>query len=242
MCVSISSSERGHKIHKFIKNKWRNKLDSDKLSKLLSAHSSLRSKVKHAAELEKLAHHGDEALLKATKAITTFWEEEEMSGGKVGSTIDWGSRRAPAPHMAAPMLNCWTDATEATMLKQGSSQSQSYFHTKYVSTTFPLMLKIREEVDDDEIPGIEHRCIIGVAFSNTKQRKGWEVVTNLCIVTENEDGSISNVGHPIPRPTDTEDGIVVADQRERYPIDSKLHRWIIDSNLNDSWVINTIPT
>lgn len=236
MTVSISAAERGHKNHKFIKNKWRNRLGSKKLDKLLVTHSSLRSKAKHAALLQKQAEKGDEALLKATHQIKTFWEEEEASGGDIGKTVDWGFTSVGARGKPPPTIQAWITTDEAKYLKENGALTKAFLVEKYVNKDVPLMMRV--EVDGD---GLEHRSIIGIHYNNKAKSKGWEVVTNLCIVTPLEDADVHIQGHPIPREDDQFDDNAPVDQRENYPINTKLHEWIKASEHNKRWIISLSP-
>lgn len=239
MTVSISAAERGHKNQKFIKNKRRNRLGSEKLDKLLVVHSSLRSKAKHAAELQKQADKGDEALMKATQQIKTFWEEEEASGANLGETVDWGTASVGGERAETrPTIQAWIIPEEAQYLaaSAGKSEAKAFFMEKYVNKKIPLMMKV--EAEDD---GVEHRAIIGIQFNNKAKSKGWEVVTNLIIVTPLEGGGFKLDGHRIPRDDDVDGDEVVVDQRENYPINTKLHEWILASEHNQNWIISHSP-
>lgn len=202
----------------------------------------MRSKAKHAAELDKLAEKGDEALLKAQKAIKTFWEEEEASGARgLDKTADWGFETAGEKGAAGLRIDAWITAEEAMLLKKPESKTKAYLMQKYVGKP-NLMLKIRDEVDEEDgIPGVEHRCIIGVHYCNKAKSKGWEVVTNLVHVVELEDGTFECNGLPIPRGDDEYDENPPVDNRENYPINSKLHEWILASEHNDHWEIRRRP-
>ena len=138
--VSVGAAERGHKTHKFLQTKIRNRMASSTASKLIVVHQSLRLRGKQDED-------DDARLAAAIAAIDEWWAEEEM-GMRDGEprVADWETAPAMGPagaDDARPQFFAWVEGWEAEKMK--CMRSGPAFRKKYVG----MMVELEEEDGED---------------------------------------------------------------------------------------------
>lgn len=171
--ASVGAAERGHKAHKFLHSKARNRLASDTASKLVTVHVALRTEDGLAEEEDE-----DGGVGKALECIAQWWAEEEEDAGGDLSMMDWGVGERVRVQQRK-VFRAWVESWENENGKDKSDTAKAMFRKKYVG----MKLRVEGEEEGEE----ELRLVKEIVWEKRKRGHGWQLRTVAVGHEEDED-------------------------------------------------------
>lgn len=163
--ASIGAAERGHKTHKFLQTKVRNRMSSATVDKLIKVHVGLRAQEKLNADT---AEPDDARLVAAVAAIDQWWAEELGFMEMEPSLTDWGVGERSGESMrdsSLKLFNAWKEAWEGEAVGQRTDVARQMLLRKYKG----MKLRI---VDD----GVEEtREVVDIVWDTNVRPRCWRV-------------------------------------------------------------------
>ena len=201
--ASVGAAERGHKTHKFLQTKVRNRMASATASKLIAVHVGLRVAERLAAED---AEPADTGLTTALEAIEGWWAEEQEMMGEGLSDKDWGLD-VGGQTVRKNAFFAWVEGWEAASMTTKSDTAKGQFRAKYLG----MKLRLEGEEDGKE----ELRVVMDIKWDNTHRAKGWRVVAALC--GDAEAGEGGEEGEDITMPINSALHAAIAAAADKNP-------------------------